>query len=176
MKSTISRVAVSTLAICMGLLMALPRYRTSANETAMDARSQSATDSMEQQIVSKEREELDSLKAGNLEVFANLLADDAVFVDAEGPASKEEIVKKVAGFRLLEYSTDGVKFVPISAKSGLITYSITERGGLSRQGIRGPHLYFRALVAARKPVGLRVQSGDRCHTGQGQMTTSESPR
>jgi hypothetical protein len=128
MKSTISLVAASTLVICVGVLMALPRYRASANETAMDARSQSAADSMEQRIVSKEREELDSLKAGNLEVFANLLADDAVFVDAEGPASKEEIVKNVAGFRLLEYSMEGVRFVPISAKSGLITYKVTEKG------------------------------------------------
>ena len=93
MKSTISLVAASTLAICMGLLMALPRYRASANETATDGRSQSATDSMEQQIVSKEREELDSLKAGNLEVFANLLADDAVFVDAEGPRVKKRSLR-----------------------------------------------------------------------------------
>jgi Domain of unknown function (DUF4440) len=148
MKSTISRVAASTLAICMGLLMAQPRHRASANETAMDTRSQSATDPMEQQIVSKEREELDSLKAGNLEVFANLLADDAVFVDAEGPASKEEIVKNVAGFRLLEYSMEGVKFVPISAKSGLITYSITERG-VSHGKEFAAHIYVSALWLQR---------------------------
>jgi Domain of unknown function (DUF4440) len=147
MKSTISRVAASTLAICMGLLMAPPRYRASANETAMDARSQSATDSMEQQIVSKEREELDSL-TGNLEVFVNLLADNAVFVDAEGPASKEEIVKNVAGFRLLEYSMEGVKFVPISAKSGLITYSITERG-VSHGKEFAAHIYVSALWLQR---------------------------
>ena len=128
MKSTISLVVVTTFAISTGLLMALPRYRASANETAKNARSKAETDSVEQQIVSKEREELDSLKAGNLELFGNLLADDAVFVDAQGPASKAQVVKNVAEFRLLEYSMEDVRFVLVSAESGLITYKVTEKG------------------------------------------------
>jgi hypothetical protein len=148
MKSTISLVVVTTFAISAGLLMALPRYRASANETAKNARSKAETDSMEQQIVSKEREELDSLKTRNLEVFANLLSYDTVFVDAAGPASKEEIVKNVAGFRLLEYSMEGVRFVPISAKSGLITYSITEKG-VSHGKEFGAHVYISAVWLQR---------------------------
>lgn len=148
MKSTISVVVVTTFAISTGLLMALPRYRASASETARNARSKAETDSMEQQIVSKEREELDSLKTGNLEVFANLLADDTVFVDTAGPASKEEIVKNVAGFRLLEYSMESARFVPISAKSGLITYSITEKG-VSHGKEFAAHVYISAVWLQR---------------------------
>ena len=85
-------------------------------------------DALQQQIVSKEREELDSLKTGDLERFASLLADDALFVDAHGPASKAEVMKNVAGFRLLDYSMENVRFVPFSSKSGLITYTVTEKG------------------------------------------------
>jgi len=83
---------------------------------------------MEQQIVSKEREGLDALKTGNLELFGNLTADDAVLVDAHGPASKAQVLKNVAEFRLLEYSMEDVRFLPIAPKFGLITYKISEKG------------------------------------------------
>jgi len=83
---------------------------------------------MEQQIVSKEREGLDALKAGNLEVFGSLTADDAVLIDAHGPATKKQVLKNVAGFKLVDYSMDNVNFLAISTKSGLITYRISEKG------------------------------------------------
>lgn len=83
---------------------------------------------MEQQIVSKEREGLDALKTGNLELFGNLTADDAVLVDAHGPATKAEVLEHVAGFRLVDYTIDDVRFVAIAAESGLITYKISEKG------------------------------------------------
>jgi len=84
--------------------------------------------SMEQQIVAKERAGLDALKAGDLETFGNLTADDAVLIDARGPANKAQVLKNVAGFKLLDYSMENVKFMPISAKAGLITYKINEKG------------------------------------------------
>jgi uncharacterized glyoxalase superfamily protein PhnB len=84
--------------------------------------------SMEQQIVSKEREGLDALKAGNVELFGKLTADDAVFVDTHGPASKAQVLSNVAGFRIMDYSMEDVRFVLISPKSGLISYKITETG------------------------------------------------
>jgi len=85
-------------------------------------------DSIEQQIVSKEREGLDALKTGDLERFGNLTADEAVMVDAQGPATKAQVLKNVAGFTLTEYSMEDVRFVPVSASTGLITYKITEKG------------------------------------------------
>ena len=85
-------------------------------------------DSMQQRIVAKESEELDALKNGDLNTFASLLADEAVFLNARGPSSKAEVVKHVAEFKLLEYSMEDVKFVPVSKNSGLIVYKLTEKG------------------------------------------------
>ena len=83
---------------------------------------------LREQIVAQERAELDSLKTGDLTAFANFLADDAVFVDAQGPAGKAEVVKHTADFRLHEYAMADVRFVPLSADSGLIVYTMTESG------------------------------------------------
>jgi ketosteroid isomerase-like protein len=84
--------------------------------------------SLQQQIVAAERQGLDALKAGNVDIFADHTADEAVFVDAHGPAGKAQVVKNVADFRLTDYSMDDVKFVPLSANSGLIVYKISEKG------------------------------------------------
>jgi len=90
--------------------------------------SKAEADSPQQQIVAAEREGLDALKIGNVEHFASLTADEAVFVDAAGPATKAEVVKNVAGFKLTDYSMEDIKFVPLSAASGLISYKTTEKG------------------------------------------------
>src|SRR5580700_5076788 len=95
----------------------------------VESRDSNANDeSLKQQIVAKEREGLDALKIGNVEAFANLTAEEAVFVDAAGLATKAEVVKNVAGFTLTEYSMEDVRFVPLSAESGLISYKIHEKG------------------------------------------------
>jgi Domain of unknown function (DUF4440) len=87
-----------------------------------------AQDLMREQIISKEREGMDALKTGNLTLFANLTADDAVFVDDHGVAGKTEVVQNTAQFKLTDYRMDNVKFVAISANSGLISYEMTEKG------------------------------------------------
>jgi ketosteroid isomerase-like protein len=84
--------------------------------------------SMEQQIVAKEREGLDGLKIRDLARFGDLTADDAVFADAKGLASKAEILRNVGGFRVVEYSGDKMEFRAISKNTGLIVYKITEKG------------------------------------------------
>jgi hypothetical protein len=84
--------------------------------------------SLQQQIVAKEREGLEALKAGDLDLFGKLTADDAVFVDSQGPATKAQVMKNVQDFRLTDYSMQDVKFVAISPTSGLISYKATERG------------------------------------------------
>jgi hypothetical protein len=105
-------------------------------------------DSMQQQIVAKESEELDALKSGDLNVFASLLADEAVFLNARGPSSKAEVVKHVAEFKLLEYSIDDVRFVPVSKNSGLITYKLTEKGAVHGKEFTD-HVYISALWTER---------------------------
>jgi hypothetical protein len=84
--------------------------------------------SMEQQIVAKDREGLDALRAGNVQRFADLTDENAILIDAQGQASKAQVVKNVAGFTLSEYSMDDLKFVALSKDSGLITYKIHEKG------------------------------------------------
>lgn len=78
--------------------------------------------------MAKERQELDDLKTGSYDDFASLLADDAVFVDSQGPVGKADAVSHTREFRLSDYSMEDVRFVPISAKSGLIVYKTSETG------------------------------------------------
>ncbi len=79
-------------------------------------------------ILAKERQELESLRSGNLSEFASLLAEDAVFVDAGGAAGKAEAVKNTAEFRLQDFTMEDARVIPLSAKSGLLIYKINETG------------------------------------------------
>jgi ketosteroid isomerase-like protein len=90
--------------------------------------SDSSVESMKQQIIAKEREGLDALKAGDVAHFGDLTSDEAILVDAAGPASKAQVLKNVAGFRLTDYSIDNVQFMPLAADTGLIQYKIDEKG------------------------------------------------
>jgi|SRR5580658_2300995 hypothetical protein len=83
---------------------------------------------MQSKVLVAERQGLDYLKTGNLAEFAASTADEAVFVDAHGPADKAQVVKNTSAFRLDDYTIEDVRFVPLSSKSGLITYKLTESG------------------------------------------------
>jgi hypothetical protein len=116
------------IAIGSGLLLERPKLTVAASRLLGSDVPNVDEDSLESQIVAKEREGLDDLKNGQVEAFGALTADEAVLVDAHGPASKAQVLQNVAGFKLSEYSMDDMKFVPISATAGLISYKITERG------------------------------------------------
>jgi hypothetical protein len=121
----VSALLVVVISIFAALLLARPKTSAAAHPFA----SRNASDiSLEPQVVAKEREGLDALKSGNVELFGNLTADDAVLVDAHGPASKTQVLKNVAEFTLSDYSMDNLQFVPLSPNSGLITYKISEKG------------------------------------------------
>jgi hypothetical protein len=125
--SVLQAVAVITI---FGSVLAGQFKSLAFTTRAFEARgnSQATASSLQQQIVAKEREGLDSLKSGNVEIFANLTAEEAVFVDAAGLATKADVMKNVAGFTLTDYSMEDVRFVPLSAESGLISYKIHEKG------------------------------------------------
>jgi hypothetical protein len=121
------RISATISVIAAGLLICLLLGR--AGSAARKSVSASpAQDLMREQIISKEREGIDALKTGNLTLFANLTADDAVFVDDHGIAGKTEVVQNTAQFKLTDYRMDNVKFVAISANSGLISYEMLEKG------------------------------------------------
>jgi len=83
---------------------------------------------LQEQIVAKERQELEALKSGNTQEFASLIAEEAVFVDPRGTASKAEVVAHIGDFKLLEFSMADIKFVALSETSGVIAYKLTEKG------------------------------------------------
>jgi|SRR5208282_6209268 len=112
---------IVAVAICGALLAGRPEAYAAASQPADSS-------PLQQQIVAKEREGLDALKAGDIDRFGILTADDAVLIDAHGPASKAQVMTNVAGFKLTDYSMDDVRFVPLSPKSGLISYKISEKG------------------------------------------------
>jgi hypothetical protein len=96
--------------------------------------------SMEEQIVAKEREGLDALKAGDVGHFGDLTADDAIFVDS--------IIRSRTFTRegLAELEADRLQ----SHREGLIP-----RQGICRPGVRLFH-----LDSARNEVALPIQSGN----------------
>ena len=142
---------ILTIAIGFGgaLLIGGPRA-VAADPSPASSPSPTAGDtSLGQQILSKEREELDALKAGDFKAFGNLIADEAVFVDALGPASKAEVLKHTEGFKLADYKIEDEKFLPISENTGVISYYITEKG-VSRGKDFTAHVYVSALWTKRE--------------------------
>jgi hypothetical protein len=117
------------ISAAIGLLAVLQssatgRFAASAQE--VDAKT--SDDAMKAQIVSKEREGLDALKAGDVAHFGDLTADDAVFVDSSGIADKAQVLKNVEGFRLTDFQIQDVKFQRVAAETGLISYRASENG------------------------------------------------
>jgi hypothetical protein len=108
------------------LLIATPAHLAAQAAASVDA--QPSTNPTQQTILLKEREGLDDLKAGNLDGFAALTADDALFVDSAGPATKAQVMKNVVNFHLTDYTIENVQFLQLSPTSGLIQYKITESG------------------------------------------------
>jgi hypothetical protein len=128
MKTASTLIVVVAAIICSAYVIGRPRISAAAAQSPESRDASTNENSLQQQIVAKEREGLEALKTGNLELFGHLTADDAVLVDAQGPATKAQVLKNVAGFTLTDYSMEDVRFVPLSPKSGLITYKISEKG------------------------------------------------
>jgi hypothetical protein len=95
MKSSSPSILAIVIALCTFQLLAHPEHSATAGARANAANSGLAGDSIERQIVSKEREGVDALKAGNVELSGSLLADDAVLVDSHGPATKAQAVENL---------------------------------------------------------------------------------
>src|ERR1700747_2013818 len=119
------KISACILAVAIGFGGALFLGRARAVAADPSPASPSPTteqNSLGQQILSKERAELDALKAGDFTTFGNLIADEAVFVDALGTASKAEVLKHNEGFKLADYKIEDEKFLPVSADTGMISY------------------------------------------------------
>ena len=128
MKSRTTLIFVLALSIASSIALAHNVFAKSATPSSARPAADTQPSSMEQEIITKEREGLDDLRSGNIQGFADLNDENGIFIDAQGPASKAQVVKNVAGFKLTEYSMDDLKFVQLSKDSGLITYKIHEKG------------------------------------------------
>jgi hypothetical protein len=95
-----------------------------AQSTGADTRA----DALRDEIAAQERAGLEALKTGDLTAFGNSTAEEAVFVDAAGPAGKAEVMKNVANFRLTDFTMSDIRLVPLSRDSGLIVYRLAESG------------------------------------------------
>ena len=87
-----------------------------------------AQQSLQDKVVGKERQGLEALKDGKVQEFAELTADEAVFLDDHGSATKAEVVQHVGNFKLIDFSMDEIKFVPLSDRAGVVAYKLTEKG------------------------------------------------
>lgn len=88
-----------------------------------------AQPSFEQQVVAHEREGLDALKTGDTAHFGALSADEALLVDAQGPATKAELLQHVTGtFILTDYTMSAIHFLSLGPQTGLIEYDAAETG------------------------------------------------
>ena len=69
-----------------------------------------------------------ALKAGDHQAFANLIADEAIFLDPRGHGTKAEVVEHTSDFRLLDYTMENIKFVAAGSNSGVVAYKLTQTG------------------------------------------------
>jgi hypothetical protein len=126
--SRISTVLTLAVVAVFGLFLLIHTMTSAASVAFAYVDSMAAQNALEEKVMAKEREGLDALKSGNLELFGDLTAEDAVLVDAHGPASKAQVLQNVSAFKLTDYSMEGMEFRPLSAESGLISYKISEKG------------------------------------------------
>jgi len=87
----------------------------------------SAQTDLLEQITAQEHRRLDAWKAGSTAAFADMIAEDAVFVDSRGPEGKAAVVEHTSNSKLKDYFMDNAKLVTFTATSGLITYKRTEK-------------------------------------------------
>ena len=80
------------------------------------------------EIIANERARLDALKSGNPAALADSISDDAIFVDQQGRATKPDIAKNYAALRLKDYTIADLRFVPVSADGGLVSYTLDATG------------------------------------------------
>jgi len=85
-------------------------------------------DGLKATIVAQERQGLEDLKSGNIDHFTNTMADDAIFVDSHGSATKAEVIEHARDFRLTDFTIRDIRFVRVSPTAGLVLYQLDETG------------------------------------------------
>lgn len=117
---------IACFAVVAAVIATAFATRSDLPERANDRRD--SPSQLQADIVAKERQELEALKNRNVQEFSDLLADEAIFMDSHGSATKTEVVTSLNGMKLFEYSMADIKFVSVSPQSGVIAYKLTQKG------------------------------------------------
>jgi ketosteroid isomerase-like protein len=128
MKKTPVALAFVSLVALVAFLLCRPTVTAAIAKPFRSSIAAPSDASLQEQVVAAERAGLDALKKGDVARFGDLTADEAVFVDDHGPATKAQVLQNVVGFTISDYSMDDIHFVPIAPNTGLISYKLTEKG------------------------------------------------
>jgi hypothetical protein len=139
MKSNFLLIAVTVAATSAAFLLVQPALTRNARPSPT---------SLQERVVSKEREGMEAIKAGDMDHFARRIADDAIFLDPHGAGTKAEVLKNVAGFKVIDFAMEDIKFVQVSDNSGLVAYTLTEKGASHGKEFTN-RVYASALWAER---------------------------
>src|ERR1039458_8795610 len=90
----VSPALVLILVLVLSPLMVALVYAQAQKPVETAPASGSPADALREQIVAQERAGLDALETGDLTAFGASTADDAIFVDAHGSATKAEVMEQ----------------------------------------------------------------------------------
>ena len=121
------RCAWQFMAVAGVVISALPAGRNILATPSQKAAA-SSVQSLQNEVIARERQELEALKNGKVQEFADLMAENAIFVDSHGTAGKAEVMGLINDLKLVDYSMADIKFVPVSPDSGVIAYKLTQKG------------------------------------------------
>ncbi|HEX8847720.1 MAG TPA: nuclear transport factor 2 family protein [Pyrinomonadaceae bacterium] len=79
-------------------------------------------------ITAKEQEIWDKIKAGDMEGFGGMLAEDFVFVGGEGISDKAGTVNGIKEFKPTEATFSDWKVVMLDKDSAVVTYTVNAKG------------------------------------------------
>jgi hypothetical protein len=88
----------------------------------------SQIDALRDLVTAHESAGMKALIAGDTASFNASIADDAIFVDSHGPATKAEVVSHTGDFHLRDFSMADVRVVSLAPEAALIVYTLTESG------------------------------------------------
>jgi len=158
MRTALALAVVVTIIVFGAFLLGRPQSSAAAAQSVESG--DTRANSLEQQIVAKERAGLDALKIGNLEIFGNLTADDAVLVDAPRPGEQGAGAQKRRRIQAHGLCDGGREIRPARGQDWPDRVQDKRKRSFPRQGVCGSGLRFVDLDGARRQLGLFVQPGD----------------
>ena len=105
---------------------------TNANLSATPAAAAADTCN-EQELLARDRQVWDAIRAKNFDAFATFLADDLLEVSNEGVSTKAESVKGIQGLELTDLSFSDTRVVKIDADAAVVTHTINQKGSYQGQ-------------------------------------------